>query len=367
VSRDETGEPLHRQGVWCDITDCNGFEGALERLNHQHEMILNSAGEGIFGLDSRGKVTFVNPAAVRMTGWKAVELLGRPLHDVLHHTKPDGTQSPDEGCPILATLLDGTTRSRDDEVFWRKDGTSFPIEYTSTPIFEGDEIEGAVVTFRDITDRKALEEKLQHQAFHDTLTGLPNRALFSDRLQHAVARTQRHGGKFAVLFLDLDNFKIVNDSLGHDAGDELLVGVAGRLRASLRPEDTAARLGGDEFALLLEDLADVGEATRVAKRIADKLRVPFVLDGQETFVTASIGIALGGTTTERPEDLLREADLAMYRAKHSGRARYALFGEAMSAGALGAEQQSPSSPQAGRVRGPLPAQGVARHRSNRRL
>ncbi len=333
VSRDETGEPLHRQGVLCNMTDRKGFEGALERLNHQHEMILNSAGEGIFGLDSNGKATFVNPAAARMTGWEAAELLGRPLYDVLHHTKPDGIHYPDEECPIRATLLDGTTRSRDEEVFWRKDGTSFPVEYTSTPIFEGNEIVGAVVTLRDSTDRKALEEKLQHQAFHDPLTGLPNRALFSDRLQHAVARVRRQGGKVAVLFVDLDNFKIVNDSLGHDAGDELLVGVAGRLRASLRTGDTAARLGGDEFALLLEDLEDVGEATRVAERIADKLRVPFALDDRETFVTASIGVALGATT-ERSEDLLRDADLAMYRAKQSGKARYALFEEAMSARAL---------------------------------
>jgi diguanylate cyclase (GGDEF)-like protein/PAS domain S-box-containing protein len=297
-----------------------------------------------------------------VTGWKAAELLGRPLHEVLHHTKPDGTHYPDEECPIRATLLEGATCSIDDEVFWRKDGTSVPIEYMSTPIFEGDEIVGAVVILRDSTDRKALEEKLQHQAFHDTLTGLPNRALFSDRLQHAVARARRHGGKFAVLFVDLDNFKIVNDSLGHDAGDELLVGMAGRLRASLRPEDTAARLGGDEFALLLEDLADVGEARRVAERIADKLRVPFVLDDRETFVTASIGVAFGGTTAERSEDLLREADLAMYRAKHSGKARYALFEEAISAQALEAEQQPLSSTRAGRVRGPLPAQGVARYR-----
>ncbi|HEV3477082.1 MAG TPA: EAL domain-containing protein [Rubrobacteraceae bacterium] len=199
---------------------------------------------------------------------------------------------------------------------------------------EGGEPLRMVGTVHDITERKALEERLEYQALHDGLTGLPNRALFMDRLEHTLVRTRRRKGKLAVLFMDLDNFKIINDSLGHEAGDQLLVAVAERLRACLRPEDTAARLGGDEFTILLEDLKDVSEAIRVAERIAEHLRRAFVLDGREMFVTASVGIAIWDDTPEQPADLLRNADLAMYRAKQVGKARYAVFEEAMNARAL---------------------------------
>jgi diguanylate cyclase (GGDEF)-like protein len=199
---------------------------------------------------------------------------------------------------------------------------------------EGGEPLRMVGTIHDITERKALQEQLEYQALHDALTGLPNRALFMDRLQHALVRTRRRKGEIAVLFMDLDNFKVINDSLGHEAGDKLLVAVAERLRARLRPEDTAARLGGDEFVILLEDLTDVGEATRVAERIAEALRTAFVLNRREVFVTASIGIALSDDARKEPADLLRNADLAMYRAKHAGRAHYEVFEEKMNARAL---------------------------------
>src|SRR5829696_7012217 len=229
LTEDKMSGTRYWQGFMLDITERKRFEEALERLSHRHEMVLKSAGEGIFGLDLDGNATFVNPAAARMTGWEVEELLGRTLHDALHHTKPDGAPYPKEECPIYAAFTTGATHSRDDEVFWRKDGTSFPVEYVSTPISEDGEIAGAVVTFRDITERKALEQQLHHQAFHDPLTGLPNRALFMDRLQHALTRANRRGNKVAVLFTDLDNFKVINDSLGHEVGDQLLVAVAERL------------------------------------------------------------------------------------------------------------------------------------------
>jgi diguanylate cyclase (GGDEF)-like protein/PAS domain S-box-containing protein len=329
----ENGERLFT-GVIRDVTKRKRAEDALDRLSRQHEMVLKSAGEGVFGLDLHGHATFVNPAAAHMTGWDTQELLGRPLHDVLHHTKPDGAPYPREQCPIHAALEDGATHSRDDEAFWRKDGTSFPVEYVSTPILQDSEVVGSVVTIKDITERKALEEQLRYQAFHDSLTGLPNRALFMDRLEHALARANRQGSKVAVLFMDLDNFKITNDSLGHEIGDQLLVAVAERLKACLRPEDTAARLGGDEFTILVEEVDGVSDAARVAERIAESLQCPFALGQQEFFFTTSIGIALSSPLQMPPADLLRHADLAMYQAKHKGKARYEVFEPSMGTGVL---------------------------------
>jgi diguanylate cyclase (GGDEF)-like protein/PAS domain S-box-containing protein len=331
---DEMSGTRYWQGFMLDITERKAFEEALERLSRRHEMVLKSAGEGIFGLDLRGEVTFVNPAASDMTGWSIEDLLDRPMHNLLHHTKPAGAPYTREECPIYAALEDGITHSRDDEVFWRKDGTRFPVEYMSSPIFEDGEIVGAVVTFRDITERKALEQQLQHQAFHDPLSGLPNRALFMDRLERAITRANRRGTKIAVLFVDLDNFKVINDSLGHEVGDLLLVAVAERLKTCLRPEDTAARLGGDEFTILVEDIASVGEVVRIAERIAEILRPPFALEEQEVFATVSTGIALNSTAQEQPADLLRHADLAMYRAKLRGKARYEVFEPSMDAKAV---------------------------------
>jgi len=183
----------------------------------------------------------------------------------------------------------------------------------------------------DVTERRQLEGQLRHQAFHDALTGLPNRALLFERIGQALARARRDGRPCAVLFLDLDRFKDVNDTAGHDTGDRLLMAVAARLRGVVRDGDTLARLGGDEFTLLLEDVAGPNEAVRTATRLRETLVVPLVIDGQEYRLTASIGIALGRPEHRRPEDVLRDADIAMYRAKDGGRAGYALFDPAMQA------------------------------------
>lgn len=184
---------------------------------------------------------------------------------------------------------------------------------------------------QELAERRRAEAELAHQAFHDSLTGLPNRALFLDRLGHALARARREARANAVLFLDLDRFKDVNDSCGHDTGDQLLIAVASRLRRALRAEDTLSRLGGDEFTVLLEDIATEAEATEVAMRLAETLDLPFVIDGQEHRVAASIGVVLSKTGHDRPEDVLRDADVAMYRAKESGRGQYAVFDPAIQA------------------------------------
>ncbi|MDM9584219.1 EAL domain-containing protein [Nostoc sp. GT001] len=188
----------------------------------------------------------------------------------------------------------------------------------------------------EITERKKVESQLLHLAFHDTLTGLANRVAFMNRLKHAVNYSKRHSDYlYAVLFIDLDRFKVINDSLGHLNGDQLLLAIASRLEICVRSIDTAARLGGDEFTILLEGIQDVSDAIKVAERIQKELALPFELDGQEVFITASIGIALSSTVNyQHPEELLRDADTAMYRAKMLGRARYELFNSDMYADAL---------------------------------
>jgi diguanylate cyclase (GGDEF)-like protein len=174
-------------------------------------------------------------------------------------------------------------------------------------------------------------DQLARQAFRDSLTSMPNRALFMDRLSHALTRTERRGEQLAVLFLDLDRFKVVNDSLGHSVGDQLLVGVSQRLAACLRPEDTIARLGGDEFAILLEDVKDDRAPTSVADRLTAELQQPFKVEGREVIITVSIGIAMSTAKRMTPEDILRDADLAMYHAKGKGKARYEVFDKSMNA------------------------------------
>ena len=192
-----------------------------------------------------------------------------------------------------------------------------------------------IFQIQDITDRKRAEERLLHDAFHDALTGLPNRALFMDHLGLAIARSKRNAEqKFAVLYLDLDRFKIINDSLGHMIGDQLLVGIARRLEECLRPGDTIARLGGDEFTVLIEDITDDSDTIYVAERIQSELTTPFNLSGREVFTTVSIGIAPGSSNYERAEDILRDADTAMYRAKTLGKARHEIFDKAMHARAM---------------------------------
>jgi diguanylate cyclase (GGDEF)-like protein len=215
------------------------------------------------------------------------------------------------------------------------DGSWRYVETIYKNLADDPNVGGILLTTRDVSDRKELEDQLAHRAFHDALTGLPKRSLFTDRVEHALARRLREAGRIAVLFLDVDDFKTVNDSLGHAAGDDLLVAIAKRIDECLRGGDTAARLGGDEFAILLEDVADQAEAGGVADRVIEALRPPFDIDGKRTFVYASIGIATSsGTPGERAEELLRNADVAMYIAKRRGKGGHEFFEPDMHLAAL---------------------------------
>ncbi|HEY9617765.1 MAG TPA: EAL domain-containing protein [Microcoleaceae cyanobacterium] len=455
---DSQGTLINFVGLQTDVTARKQAEVTLEQLRRQNELILNSAGEGIYGLDQTGTLTFINPAAARMLGWEANELIGKQIAGVVHASRPEKDLYW-TSCPLDATAEPGCVHQVGEEVFWRKDGSSFWVEYISTPIIEHQQLVGTVVTFQDITQRrqaeialreseeryaiavqgakdglwdwnlktnqvyfsprwkfmlgweedevshnldewfsrihpedfesvkallvahlegstpdfegeyrmlhrdgsyrwmlcrglavyanhgkvsriagsltditsrKRTEKQLLHDALHDALTDLPNRALFMDRLERSLERHKRNPHYlFAVLFLDLDRFKIVNDSLGHVVGNHLLIEIARRLQACIRSEDTVARLGGDEFVILLEEIECPSDATRVAERIQQELTQPFDLNGHEMFVTVSIGIALTTTEYEQPEEILRDADTAMYRAKALGKSRYELFDTSM--------------------------------------
>lgn len=468
--------------------------GFIHQLQHEHEMLreseeqtrllLNAVGEGIYGLDLQGKTTFVNPAACQMLGYQADELLDRSMHALVHHSHPDGTAYLPEECPIHAALLNGKLNRVSDEAFWRKGGSSFPVEYTTTPVLKAGKPAGAVVIFSDNTERKRAqkkieqalhvqrvldtilnislpplslqeilsrsldaalsiptfsllhkgavfltgedghtltmaaqrnlsdallqscskilfgqclcgkaaasreivfaahldssheirydgikphghfcipmlseghlhgvlnmyvpdghdfdeeeqnflktvadtmavvierkkaEETLRQLAHHDILTGLPNRALFYDRLQQIIALAHRHQEEFAVMYLDLDYFKDINDTLGHDAGDAVLKEVANRLQDCIeRKTDTVSRMGGDEFTVILTDVAMPEKAGLVAQRIIDVLSQPFELDGKAHRIGCSIGIAHYPTHGDDDETLVKHADEAMYQAK----------------------------------------------------
>ncbi len=323
-----TGRPAAgRLVVLRDVTARKRAEEAL-RLRDQ---AIAESGEGILITDParpENPVVYANRGFERITGYPVDEMVGRSCRVL---------QGPARDQPGLRGLRSAVGEGREWSGVlrnYRRDGTPFWNRLSVSPVRDD---EGRLTAFvgvmNDVTERQRLEQRLERQAFHDHLTGLPNRALFLDRAGHALARAARRGGEVAVLFLDLDEFKVVNDSLGHEAGDRLLVSVAGRLRACLRPGDTVARLGGDEFVVLLEDDGR-GEAPRVAGRIAGGLRRSFVLEGHEVSVTASIGVAFGDPARGDPGDLLREADLAMYRAKERGKARHEVFEEAMNARAL---------------------------------
>jgi diguanylate cyclase (GGDEF)-like protein/PAS domain S-box-containing protein len=275
---------------------------------------------------SDGQWLRVNSSLCKMLAYSEAELLGTSLSSITH---PDDAGWMNEQ---IINLHHGSISSiQMEQRCLRSDGQIIWVLLSVTKVAETrSAFANLILQMQDMTDRKQAEEQLVHDAFHDALTGLPNRALFMDHLRKSVARWKRKKqSAFAVLFLDLDEFKKINDTLGHMEGDRLLVEISRRLSSIVRPSDTVARLGGDEFTILLDDLNSPEEAIVAVKRLVRKLAEPISLSGREVVVTASIGVALSAAGYEHPEELLRDADVAMYRAKDSGRARYEVFDGAM--------------------------------------
>jgi len=435
------------------LAGANRSVSAAERLANRIRLILATVGQGIHGLDVRGNIIFANAKASELLGWAPEELVGRLQHDLIHHTRPDGTHFPSGSCRIQAALKGGEASHVEDELFWRKDGTSFHAEYTSTPMREDGKLVGAVVAFQDISRRREAEQhqrqaamvletmseavivtdadrrivsvnrafvrntgyapeeilgrtptllksghhdqafhramwealrdtgqwqgeiwnrrkngeiypewltihavrdedghvtryvgvysdinrhaevqrRLHHLAYYDSLTGLPNRGLFGDRLGLALAQARREKGKVGVMFMDLDRFKNINDTLGHAVGDRLLKIVAERLKSTLREGDTIARIGGDEFTAILTGMHSPEDAVNVCEKTLKELGRPVVLDGRSFGVTCSIGLSLFPDDGEDRNTLMKKADIAMYRAKDLGRNTYQLYALEMSA------------------------------------
>ena len=318
----------------------------LAERDELFQLITENAADMIAVVDAAGNRLYNSPAYQKVLGYSGEELSASSSVDQIH---PSDRERVKQAAAKARTTGRGQTleyRMRHKNGDWRI------LESTASPIQNGNgKLERLVIVNRDITERKRAEEMLEHRALHDGLTELPNRALFVDRLQHSLIRSRRHSDySFVVLFIDIDGFKVLNDSLGHSAGDELLIQVAKRLAACFRETDTIARsasevnsklthdglarLGGDEFTALLDDVTEPSDAIRIARRILEKIAHPFNIGGQEIVVSASIGIAASSNSYEGADDLLRDAEIAMYRAKRAGKARCEVFDPAMHSSAV---------------------------------
>jgi diguanylate cyclase (GGDEF)-like protein/PAS domain S-box-containing protein len=315
------------------------FTGASRRLGRQNRqlrrseerfqsLVKNSIDVQLIA-DASGVITFESAAVERVLGYRPQDRLGRDAFDDLH---------PDDRAWAVQTFQDvarlpGSQVAAEVRVR-HADGSWLVIEAVAKNLLDDPAVGGIVINYRDVTARKSLEDELKRQAFHDSLTGLANRALFADRLQHAISRAERAPTAIAVLFVDLDDFKTVNDSLGHSEGDQLLIAVADRLRSGVRAGDTIARMGGDEFAILIEDPVEGETPVDVGRRLLGQLEAPFVHGGKELFVRASIGIATTRSRDYSADEVLRNADVAMYTAKSNGKSRLEVFEPGMHTAAL---------------------------------
>ena len=302
------------------------------------QVTLNSIGDAVISTDIEGRVTYLNLVAERMTGWPLKEAMDRPLEEVFRIIDAE-TRATIANPMAKATEENATVGLPPTCILIRRDGMESAIEDSSAPIHDRyGRVTGAVMVFHDVSTARALTLKLAYVAQHDTLTDLPNRALLYDRLKQAITQAQRHHTALALLYLDLDRFKHINDSLGHLVGDQLLQTVALRLTECVRATDTVCRLGGDEFVILLSEVAHEQDAAVCADKLLQAIRMPYVLDDHELHVTASIGIVVYPGDGIEVEALLQNADSAMYEAKNRGRNNYQFYRSDLNSSAI--ERQS---------------------------
>jgi diguanylate cyclase (GGDEF)-like protein/PAS domain S-box-containing protein len=294
-----------------DVTDLRQAEAAVMASERRYRGLIERSDDIILTVDLGGIVTSANPGASRILGYAPDELVGMNVTEFIAPADHERMGA------MIGQLLAGENAAIMEFEHVAKDGRSVFVDVSTSAIWVDGQIVGMEGIGRDVSERHGLQDRLVHQALHDPLTGLANRTLFFDRLAQALARAERHSSRVAVLLLDLDNFKQINDSLGHQVGDEVLVTVAGRLGRELRASETVARLGGDEFAFIVEDFTTDTELAVVARRILSALGEPLAIDDHTAHVTASIGIALA-EPGENPVSLLRNADIAMYRQSPAG-------------------------------------------------
>ncbi len=321
-----------RSFVMCvavDVTKSERAESTLAKTNDFLKNILETISDAVFALDTGGKFTLANKRLSQMTGYRHHELIGMPFAKLFAGDTAFDVQR------VLASLVSETGKEKRFEAhISHADGHQRVITCSLLPLKEGDRVIGIAGTAVDITERKAAEQRIEHLAYHDPLTNLPNRRLLNDRLTMAMSQAQRDGRMVAVLFVDLDRFKSINDSLGHRTGDAVLQELGTRLRAAVRSGDTVARMGGDEFVFLLPSIDRVDEAVTVARKVLDAVRQPFNIEGREFVVTASIGMSFFPNHARDAETLIKQADTALFESKRRASDTFEIFDQSMSARSL---------------------------------
>jgi diguanylate cyclase (GGDEF)-like protein/PAS domain S-box-containing protein len=307
--------------VIMDINERNRMEKALRQSEEKYRTILETIQEGYFEIDLTGKYTFFNDSMCRIHGYSKEELMG--MNNRQHTDKENAKK-------VFQTFNTVYNTGKPAEGFdWqiiRKDGTKRYIETSVSPTKDSSgKLTGFRGIIRDITERKRAEERIEYLATHDALTGLPNRLMFSQLINHAIQAARRYQRQFAVLFIDLDRFKIINDTMGHEAGDQLLQEIAKRFKQSLRAVDVVGRLGGDEFIIMIEEVNELNQVETLAHKILSSAMKPMVLLGEECHVTASIGISIYPRDGEDEQTLMKNADMAMYFAKEEGKNNYQFY------------------------------------------
>ncbi len=329
------GEALKMVGVCIDISDRKTSEETLRASQQRLELIVETAADAIIIAEADGQISFANLAAESVFGLTREEICARTFDSPTWKmtTVEGGPLSPDES-PFVRVKMLGESVYEVQYACEGADAKRLIVSVNAAPLMdERGHFAGMVASVSDVTERRVMEASLYYHASHDGLTGLANRKRLKDRLEHALIQ-RREEGTVAVLFIDLDNFKYINDSLGHGVGDEMLLGIARRLKDSLRAGDTAARFGGDEFVILLEQMDGPRYAINVAERLLEALREPFFIGGREVFTTPSIGITFSSGLYNHPDEMLRQADAALYEAKRRGKARYEIYQSHLGEGAL---------------------------------